>query len=894
MLFKKSLVVVALISFSFIAKAVEIVRFDIQSNGSSYVVDIELYDAITPITVTNFLKYVEDVPGISGGRYDGSFFHRKLDNFVLQGGGYTFDSSLGDFIFDAANVIYSGGLQRIETFPPIINEFQGAGLSNLRGTIAMAKSPGDPNSATSQWFINLGDNSANLDQQNDGFTVFGRVLDNGMDNIDLISTIPVFDITAIHPVFTDIPLSTYVSGNMVLQDNLVRINAVTRIQRPILQASSDRIDFGLVPVGQTATYSVTLKNVGNADLVMDNLSVAQLVAPFNISFEDCSNNTLRPVTPLNEDFCTITVDFSPTDISTQQTRLSITPSTNPYGLNFFIDAAAEGVPSTPVVYIEGQITSVDYSDIALNVQTTKSIVIQNRGGGALTFSSLTISGQDASLFSLDSGCDNTISLAVAETCILGITVNPDTEGLKTASLAISTNAGTINLPLLANSLGSNIEVVSDLYLGKTSVGIPISNGVLVTNAGMADLVISNVSLIEGDIGDFSIDTSNCNSGLIAGRQCVILIDVDPLTDGSKYARLSINTNDPNKPTVFINISADVFSPDIDAVTEVFVGTAQINGSSIFTQFKVINKAAGPLQIDSFNLLGTDANAFAIGSDCPGLSPDSSILPLELNEECTIAVRFLTTSKGLHNAVLELVSNDPDENIFSVALTAYGDLDSDGVAFDEERQGPNIGDGNNDAIQDDIQNNVTSFLANSGEYITIASPSGTLLSNVSTVENPAVDLSPQSIRFDHGFFKFNILAPGAVPNAVIQLGLFLPVGAPSDQFYKYGPTPDNPLAHWYKFDYDGITGAQYFGDVAISPPGGGPAITKSFFILSFVDGERGDDDLTVNGEIVAVGAPGAIDNAPEGAAGTVSYWWLLTICGLLCLRCSFYYRSNSLN
>ena len=88
---------------------------------------------------------------------------------LWQGGGYIF---VGDSPVE------------IPTDPPVINE---PGISNTRGTIAMAKPGGNPDGATSQWYINVKDNSADLDASNGGFTVFGRVIGNGMDIIDTIN-----------------------------------------------------------------------------------------------------------------------------------------------------------------------------------------------------------------------------------------------------------------------------------------------------------------------------------------------------------------------------------------------------------------------------------------------------------------------------------------------------------------------------------------------------------------------------------------------------------------------------------------------------------------------------------------------------------------------------------
>ena len=127
-------------------------------------INIEIFDDVAPNTAANFLNYVND------GDYNNSFFHRSVPGFVLQGGGFRYNSNAYSYV---------------PTDPSIANEFS---LSNIRGTIAMAKFGSDPDSATSQWFFNLGDNSANLDIQNGGFTVFGRVVE-GMDVVDSIARV---------------------------------------------------------------------------------------------------------------------------------------------------------------------------------------------------------------------------------------------------------------------------------------------------------------------------------------------------------------------------------------------------------------------------------------------------------------------------------------------------------------------------------------------------------------------------------------------------------------------------------------------------------------------------------------------------------------------------------
>jgi len=135
-------------------------------DSSAGAITVELDRAKAPISVENFLKYVDK------GFYDGLTFHRVIPGFMIQGGGMT----------ETNNRLAE---KKEGAFPPIKNE-SGNGLSNARGTIAMARMT-DPNSATSQFFINLVDN-ANLDNYGGGYTVFGKVTE-GMDVVDAIAKV---------------------------------------------------------------------------------------------------------------------------------------------------------------------------------------------------------------------------------------------------------------------------------------------------------------------------------------------------------------------------------------------------------------------------------------------------------------------------------------------------------------------------------------------------------------------------------------------------------------------------------------------------------------------------------------------------------------------------------
>lgn len=125
---------------------------------------LELDEARAPLSVRNFLDYV------AAGHYDGTIFHRVIPGFMIQGGGFTPD------------------LSQKKTSPPIKNEWKN-GLKNKRGSIAMARTS-IADSATSQFFINVKDNSF-LDEPRDGaaYAVFGKVV-KGMETCDQIEAAP--------------------------------------------------------------------------------------------------------------------------------------------------------------------------------------------------------------------------------------------------------------------------------------------------------------------------------------------------------------------------------------------------------------------------------------------------------------------------------------------------------------------------------------------------------------------------------------------------------------------------------------------------------------------------------------------------------------------------------
>jgi len=180
--------------------------------------------------------------------------------------------------------------------------------------------------------------------------------------------------------------------------------------------------------------------------------------------------------------------------------------------------------------------------------------------------------------------------------------------------------------------------------------------------------------------------------------------------------------------------------------------------------------------------------------------------------------------------------DADQSITAVFVA---DSDEDSVPDDNEF-GPNgddpTYDGNGDGTADSEQGFVVSGRNYSGDqYVTIEFPETATIDEISVIETPPG--APDDVAFTWDCFRFAL--DGLASGSAIQVMIFLPEGAEAVSYYKYGPTTDDTNPHWYEFLYDGSTGAEINGN----------EIT-----LHLVDGQRGDDDLSVNGSILDDGGP----------------------------------------
>lgn len=252
-------------------------------------IDLALFGPQKPITVANFLNYVDQgryfIIDPTNGQLASSFVHRSVPGFIIQGGGY-----LGT-VNPSPSPAPPTQPTAVLPFPAIQNE---PGISNKRGTIAMAQVGSDANSATSQWFINLADNGGaphNLDIRSNNagpYTVFGKVVHNTMNAVDLIAGLPLYNGGTGGP-FESLPVRNYTSPNPLVVANFISIPAISRIPTLTFSVSSNNAAVADATVSGTkllvaghqvgsATLTVTATDFDGAT-VSQNFTVNVVAAP---------------------------------------------------------------------------------------------------------------------------------------------------------------------------------------------------------------------------------------------------------------------------------------------------------------------------------------------------------------------------------------------------------------------------------------------------------------------------------------------------------------------------------------------------------------------------------------------------------------------------------------
>lgn len=562
-IFIKSLLFLLCLSIYSTAYGVKIVRLNIDygTPPTTHTLDLELFDDVTPLTTSNFLNY------INSGKYDGSFFTRSIQGFVIQSGGYTFRpvDPLVNFLHPSDTPPVAIPL---EASSPVSNEYALTTITNQRGTIAMAKVSHDPNSATTEWFINMADNREALDSQNGGFTVFGQVIDEGMiiaNEISIATVAPVAG-TILGSAFSDLPVINWIFGDPMYKENLYMITNTSTINRPILRITPTNETFPLDVAGDSS-YSeqfITLTNTGNESLTIDTIATPSISEYTIIDTNNCVGLSLEPVSIIPEAKCDIKVQFTATSEITYTDVVDIAYSSNSNSYTAPLILFAEGTPAEAVLHTNK--TTLAFSPTDQTASTNKTIIVKNKGGANLTISSIISNNSDYAFDSSD--CTTGTLLSPDQTCNLVVTFSPtsiSTSVAITGTLTISSSAGAIDVSLSGFGVDPIISTPpAPVDFGSASIDQPVFLPIAVANNGDTGLILDTFTFTGEDADMFSFVTNCPDLSMTSGSSCVIQVTFSPTSTGSKTATLVINSNDADNPQLALELTGMATGTSLDS------------------------------------------------------------------------------------------------------------------------------------------------------------------------------------------------------------------------------------------------------------------------------------------------------------------------------------------
>ena len=266
---------------------------------------------------------------------------------------------------------------------------------------------------------------------------------------------------------------------------------------------------------------------------------------------------------------------------------------------------------------------------------------------------------------------------------------------------------------------------------------------------------------------------------------------------------------------------------------------QIGGNGVFEM-----RDSGLVRIASFG--------FGVGELTIEFNENASVASVQQVARQIVFENRQTEISGDDRYVrFRIIDGDGDEasDVRRIEVSLRRDDDGDGADDDVEREAPFDGDGNQDGIPDDQQDRVASIRAEGDRFVTLSASENTSLLDVQLAEMPNQTPSPEGTTFPVGLVDFRIDGVQSAEATIVTL--YLEPGMRANAFYVFGPTPDDPNPHWFPFVYDGETGAKIFGDR---------------IELHYVDGKRGDSDLSENGVISDPGGPAIAENPWQNPTG----------------------------
>jgi hypothetical protein len=407
---------------------------------------------------------------------------------------------------------------------------------------------------------------------------------------------------------------------------------------PTVSLSATRLSFGDVTVGTTSVaHAVTLKNIGNATLIIENL----LIGGINPSDFAQTSNCAKSVAAGGS--CTIGVIFAPHSTGLRTATLIITDDS----AQVHQTVSLTGVGIVPAVSLYP--TQLSFaSRSAGTTSAAQTVTVMNVGIGILEIANVAITGTNAGDFAQTNTCGT--SVTVNASCTISVTFTPTANGRRTASLSISNNArgspqtvalsGTGTAP--AAGLSSAILNFASQAVGTSTAAQTVSLG----NTGSAPLSITSITITGTNAGDFA-QINTCGSSVAAGNNCTISVTFTPTASGTRTASVGVSDNASGSPQRVALSGTGAAPAGIGlSPTSLSFGSQPVATSSALQTITVSNNSSTSFGISGLAITGTNSGDFAEVTTCGN--------SLAAGATCTIGVTFTPSATGPRAATLSVI------------------------------------------------------------------------------------------------------------------------------------------------------------------------------------------------------------------------------------------------
>ncbi|MGI9075038.1 MAG: beta strand repeat-containing protein [Bryobacteraceae bacterium] len=399
--------------------------------------------------------------------------------------------------------------------------------------------------------------------------------------------------------------------------------------------SPSALTFASQNVNTTSTaQAVTLSNAGSGALSITSIAITGINAADFSQTNTCGSSVAAGQN------CTITVTFTPQATGARSASVSVTDS-------------ATGSPHTASLSGTGAgVAQVSLSPSALTfasqnfntTSTAQAVTLSNAGSGALSITSIAITGTNAADFSQTNTCGS--SVAAGQNCTITVTFTPQAAGARSGSVTVPDNAAGSPHAAALSGTGMGVAQVSltpsSLAFGNQNVKTAsAARAITLSKAGSGALAITSIAITGTNAADFS-QTSTCGSSVVAGQNCTITVTFTPQAAGARSASVTVTDNAAGSPHAAALSGTGMGVAQVSLTpSSLAFGNQNVKTVSAARAITLSNAGSGALAITSIATTGTNVADFSQTNTC-GTS-------VAAGASCTISVKFTPQAAGTRSA-----------------------------------------------------------------------------------------------------------------------------------------------------------------------------------------------------------------------------------------------------